>query len=569
MRYHALATDYDGTLTSDDRLSAPVIEALKRLRTSGRRVIMVTGRRLGDLLADCSHPQLFDLIVAENGAIVYSPHAREETRLGAPPSVRLVRELRDRGVEPLEIGQVIVATHAPHRATVQDVIWELGLEAQVIGNRGAVMVLPAGINKATGLAHALRELGLSRHEVVGVGDAENDHSFLRECECAVAVANASPALKEAADHVTQGETGPGVVELIDELVADDLAGIDAPLSRHAIPLGQRTDGTEVRLAPYGHNALVAGPPGCGKSTVAAGIVERLVARDYQVCIIDPEGDYGTLRDVVPIGDRHRAPSVDEVLSVLRAPDMNLAINLLGIALDERPEYFAQLLPRLQAMRARTGRPHWLLVDEAHHVLPATWGPAASVLPLELRETVLVTVHPEHVVPAALKPVDVVLAIGQSPDRTLDGFAKATGRALPWSIDPVPPPGCATAWFIDGSGPPFAMIPVPGRTERIRHLRKYAEGDLRWHSFWFRGPHGDQNLKAQNLVAFCELAQGVDDVTWGYHLRRGDYSRWFRTAIRDEHLADDTALIEANEDLSSAQTRAMIRALVDARYTLPA
>ncbi|MEO8801133.1 MAG: HAD family hydrolase, partial [Polyangiaceae bacterium] len=210
MRYLALVTDYDGTLASSDTVSERVALALERLRTSGRRAILVTGRRLDDLLAVCPYGKLFDLIVAENGAIVYDPRSREETRLANPPSKLLIHGLQARGVDPLEIGQVLVATHAPHRAAVQDVIWELGLEAQVIGNRGAVMVLPAGINKATGMAHALRELGLSRHEVVGIGDAENDHSFLQRCECAVAVANAASSIKDIAAFVTKAEAGDGV-----------------------------------------------------------------------------------------------------------------------------------------------------------------------------------------------------------------------------------------------------------------------------------------------------------------------------------------------------------------------
>ncbi|MHB0982805.1 MAG: HAD family hydrolase, partial [Thiobacillus sp.] len=378
MRYLALVTDYDGTLASDDRVSEQTVRALERLRVSGRRAILVTGRRLDDLLAVCPCVPLFDLVVAENGAIVYDPASREETRLANPPSKLLVQTLQARGVAPLEIGQVLVATHAPHRAAVQDVIWELGLEAQVIGNRGAVMVLPAGVNKATGLEHALRKLGLSRHEVVGIGDAENDHSFLTRCECAVAVANSAPSIKQIAAFVTAAENGNGVIELIDELIADDLRRLEGSLPQNFILLGTRTDGSAVQLSPYGHNLLVAGPSGSGKSTLTAGIIERLIEKDYQVCIIDPEGDYGTLRDVVALGNQWRAPSVNEVLSILDDPKINLSVNLLGIPLDDRPDFFARLLPNLQAMRARSGRPHWLVVDEAHHMLPSTWGHAASV-----------------------------------------------------------------------------------------------------------------------------------------------------------------------------------------------
>lgn len=568
MRYLALVTDYDGTLASHDRVSDRAVQALQRVRASGRKTILVTGRRLEDLLAVCDCAPLFDLVVAENGALLYDPARREETVLANPPAKALVKGLRARGVAPLDIGQVIVATDAPHRRTVQDLVWELGLEAQVIGNRGAVMVLPAGVNKGTGLDHALRKLGLSRHEVVGIGDAENDHSFLERCEAAVAVANALPALKETAAIVTTRENGDGVVELVDELVADDLQRLAGSLGQHSIMLGTRPDGSAVHLPPYGHNVLVAGPSGSGKSTLTAGIVERLIEKHYQVCIIDPEGDYGTLQDVVALGNQWRAPSVTEVLAILEDPKVNLSVNLLGIPLADRPDFFSQLIPNLQAMRARTGRPHWIVLDEAHHMLPDTWGHAYSTLPQRLGETLLVTVHPDHISQAVLAPIDIVLAIGATPHDTLARFGRATDQRLEWPEDLRSERGSVVAWFTGRGEAPFALQPLPGRVERIRHRRKYAEGDLRWCSFYFRGPDCRNNLRAQNLSVFCQIAEGIDEETWMYHLRRGDYSRWLRQSVRDEILARETERIERNADLAPWQTRKLITDLIHERYTLP-
>lgn len=569
MRYLALVTDYDGTLATHDRVSAEALRTLQRLRESGRRTILVTGRRLDDLLAVCDCAPVFDVVVAENGAIVYDPATREETRLANPPPKLLVQGLKGRGVVPLEIGQVIVATREAHRRTVQDLVWELGLESQVIGNRGAVMILPAGVNKGMGLDHALRKLGLSRHEVVGIGDAENDHSFLERCEASAAVANALPAVKEAATFVTASENGAGVIELIDELIATDLQRVASALARHLIRLGQRLDGSPVHLAPYGHNVLIAGPSGSGKSTLTAGIIERLIEKDYQVCIIDPEGDYGTLHDVVALGNQWRAPSVTEILSILEDPKLNLSINLLGIPLADRPAFFGLLIPNLQAMRACTGRPHWIVLDEAHHMLPDTWGHAHSTLPQRPGEILLVTVHPGQIAPAILAPIDTVVAIGPSPRETLAQFAEAAGKRLVWPPALAYAPDQVVAWFTDGSEPPFPMRPIPGRAERIRHKRKYAEGDLRHASFYFRGPDCRHNLKAQNLVAFCQIADGIDEETFMYHLRRGDYSRWLRHAVRDSILADEVENIERSTDLSPWQTRKMIIDLIYARYTLPA
>jgi hydroxymethylpyrimidine pyrophosphatase-like HAD family hydrolase len=568
MRYLALAVDYDGTAASDHQLSDRARLAIERLRTSGRRGILVTGRRIDDLLRVCPGITVFDLVVAENGAVVYDPQRREEILLGLPVPDRLIDRLRERGVEPLEVGKVLVATRDPHGPVVFDVIRELGLELQVIVNRTAVMVLPAGINKATGLQFALHKLGLSRHEAVAIGDAENDHSFLMYCECGVAVANAVASLKEIAAFVTRGADGDGVAELIDELIANDLHRMEGKLERHLVLVGQSTDGTEVRVPPYGRNLLIAGPSGSGKSTVTAGLVERLIEKAYQVCIIDPEGDYGTLHAVMCLGNQERAPSVNEVLSVVEDPAVNLSVNLLGLRLEDRPFFFSQLIPGLLALRVRTGRPHWIVLDEAHHMLPQTWAHAASTLPQKLGETILVTVHPDHVAPAILAPIDVVFAIGHSPERTLRTYADATGQHLVWPQGLAYESGKVVAWFIGEDSSPFSMQPQPGRAERIRHLRKYAEGNMGHRSFFFRGPDSSHNLRAQNLAVFCQIAEGIDEATWMFHLRRHDYSFWFRQSIKDCYLADETERIERRMDLSPQQTRDLVRELVGARYTLP-
>jgi hypothetical protein len=160
--------------------------------------------------------------------LLYQPATREEKPLAEPPPEEFIKALQERGVDPLAIGKVIVATWHPHETTVLEVIRESGLEWQVIFNKGAVMVLPSGINKAFGLSAALDEMGLSPHNTVSVGDAENDHTLLDSCGYGVAVANALPMLKEHADYVTKGERGAGVVELIDRLIASDLAELESP-----------------------------------------------------------------------------------------------------------------------------------------------------------------------------------------------------------------------------------------------------------------------------------------------------------------------------------------------------
>lgn len=568
MRYMAVAADYDGTLATNGRISNETASALERLRASGRRVILVTGRILDELEAVCPRLDLFDYVVVENGAVLFDPRTKKETLLAARPPDAFIQHLERLRVTPLQVGRVIVATWLPHHIAALQAIQESGLELYIAFNRSAVMILPTGVNKASGMDAALRRLGLSPHEVVGVGDSANDHSFLLRGECPVAVANAEPSIRAIANLVTSGEAGCGVTELVELLIKDDLKATYGRQPQHRIQLGLGADGSAVSIPPYGSNVLIAGPSGSGKSTVAVGIIERLIDQSYQVCIVDPEGDYGAVDEVITLGSVHHAVRVNEVLTFLEDPHINLNVNLLGISLPDRPNFFCQLLPNLQAMRTRTARPHWIVLDEAHHMMPPEWIHLDRILPQEMGEVLLITVHPWHLAPSVLSMVDVVIAVGPSPRETLQGVAQANGQRLEWPDGLTYQIGSAIVWFLQRSEPPFAMKILPGRTERIRHHRKYAVGDMRLDSFYFTGPDNRHSLKAQNLVFFSQIADGIDEETWLYHLRRGDYSRWFRGAVKDSYLADHAARIEQRKDLSPAKTRKLIRGLIEARYTLP-
>src|SRR5215831_20522191 len=163
MRYHALACDYDGTIAWNGKVDPETIGALEQVRRSGRKLLLVTGRELDDLVKNFRQIDLFDRLVIENGAVVYRPDTREKKLLGEAPPKEFVERLIARGAERVSVGDVIVATWEPYETIALEVIREMGLELQVIFNKGAVMILPSGVNKAFGLAHALAEFGLSPH----------------------------------------------------------------------------------------------------------------------------------------------------------------------------------------------------------------------------------------------------------------------------------------------------------------------------------------------------------------------------------------------------------------------
>jgi HAD superfamily hydrolase (TIGR01484 family) len=571
MRYFALACDFDQTLADMGRVAPSTLGALERLLASGRKLVLVTGRQLDDLRAIFPQVSLFERIVAENGALLFRPQTGEINLLAEPPAQVFIDVLHQRGVSPLSIGSVIVASEQPEDAKILAAIRDLGLELQVIYNKGAVMVLPSGINKSTGVLAALSEMCISHHNAVAMGDAENDHALLNACECGIAVSNAIPTLGDRADLITNSPNGKGVEEVIDRLLRDDLRGVRNRLQRQPILLGTAADGTKVSIDSCDASFVIAGPSSSGKSTTMIGLLERLTQRDFQVCLIDPEGDYSHLEDIVTLGSSQRPPNLTEIFQILHNPKSSLIVNLLGLPLADRPLFFASLLPKLQELRAKTGRPHWIILDEAHHLLPRERSHAPAVIPQNLTGFILITVHVESVHEAALKSMTGIIAVGASPEETIRQFSSAVGVPPP-VYSPLPErPGDVFVWLIDGPHGPVAVRVQPATSEIRRHRRKYAEGQLGPdRSFFFRGPAGKLNLRAHNLNMFIQIAEGVDDETWTHHLRRGDYSQWMREAIKDEALASEVHEIEKNGHESTKdspqKTRAAVIEAINRRYT---
>jgi HAD superfamily hydrolase (TIGR01484 family) len=567
-RYLALCCDFDGTIAHDGLVSDEMVEALERVAASGRRLVLVTGRELDDLRRVFPRLDAFDRVVAENGAVLFTPATSEEQVLCDAPPAALVQELQRRRVEPLSVGRAIVATWEPHDTTVLEALRELGLELSVVFNKGAVMVLPSGVNKASGLDAALKSLELSRHNAIGVGDAENDHALLARCQVAVAVANALPSLQEAADIVTRGSRDAGVRELIAELLADDLASRKGLSARHAITLGHGSDVAPLAFNPLSTSLLVTGRSGSGKSTAAKAVLEQLADKDYSFCVVDPEGDYLDAPHAVVVGTQRNPLALDEVAQAL-ATGSNIVFNLLGVPLEQRPGFFAAMVPLIEQRRLRTGQPHALVIDEAHHMLGRDLPSAIGALAARLDRLVMVTVHPEALSRPLLQRINGLIVVGDEAERPVQAFAAATGRRL------LPPdraalePGQAFVW-LEATAPALHRLRLqPTRSHQRRHNRKYAEGELsNERSFYFVGPEGKLNLRAQNLLVFLQIGDGVDDGTWLHHLRRHDYSAWIEREIKDPELSAEVHRIE--DTVADAQSsRRAVRTAVERLYTLPA
>src|SRR5205814_1438747 len=269
--------------------------------------------------------RMFDAVVAENGALLYFPETREARTLGDAPQSALVEELRRRGV-PFDLGSSIIATAEGYADAALAAIRDIGVERTLVFNKGALMLLPGGVTKATGLDAALTMFALSPHNMVGIGDAENDHAFLAMSECAVAVADAIPALRERADYVTRAPGSRGAIELITEHLVNDLAALMPRLTRHSLPLA------------------------------------------------------------------------------------------------EKVAYATKALGAVSFVRSTTGLPHWLILDEAHHIAPADGSPVVELLRAGAESLCMSTLQVTDLAPELRTLPNVVAAT------ELDAFAAATRAA---------------------------------------------------------------------------------------------------------------------------------------------
>jgi hypothetical protein len=270
------------------------------------------------------------------------------------------------------------------------------------------------------------------------------------------------------------------------------------------------------------------------------------------------------------GDAKSPPQLAEVVKLLERPDDSFVINLLAVPTEDRPALLSDFIAVIANLRAKIGRPHWVLMDEAHHLLPAERDVSATASLESLPPVILVTVDPTTLAVDALRKVDDIFAVGDKAAEAIAGFARALAIPAPQLPQTPPSKGEALFWRRSAGREAQIMKSHAPAEKAERHIRKYAEGALgEDKSFYFRGPANALNLRAQNLTLFMQMADGVDDDTWLHHLEAHDYSRWIREAIKDEELADELERIEGQPEPDPKATRRAVREAIERKYTAPA
>jgi phosphoglycolate phosphatase-like HAD superfamily hydrolase len=431
MMFKALACDYDGTLASHDRIGEEALAALARARGAGVRLVLVTGRTFFELIRVCEPLDLFDVVVAENGGVLYFPATGVMRDQAPPPPPRLLAELDRRGV-PFQVGRVVVGTWRPEEPRVRGALAALGFSLEVVYNRAALMLLPPGISKGTGVAQAIRALGLSFHDVLGLGDAENDLDFFEACGWTACPINAVPELKDKADWIFPNEDGASVAQAITGPILSGLLPV-ARSRRHRVALGWSAETSEeVAIPERGVNVLIQGDPLSGKSWLAGVLVERLLARRYAVCVIDPEGDYHVLAPLpgvswTEVADRAGWERALERLD--HDPQACVVLDLSTLPQARKIELIEAGLERIRERRQRRGTPHWVVLDEAHYSLHRE-GIADQALGFEDKGFCLVTYRASGLRDSVLKAVDVFLFARTTARRSWTSSAPSSGDRRP-------------------------------------------------------------------------------------------------------------------------------------------
>ena len=551
MHITVVATDFDGTISQGDQLAPEAGRALRRLREAGRFTVLVSGRPFEFLHDLQDREQTFDLIVAENGAVLYDPRS-DEMRLpfGEAPA-DLLNTLERLGV-PLWRGIAAAGTTTRY----DDAVWvasrELGLAVHVETNRDEVMLLPPGASKGAGLLNLLKSEGLSPRNLLAFGDAENDRSLLAMAEIKVAVANAAESLKAIADYVIPEAGATGVARFMERYLLHGQPFDFTVRGAHHFSLGESAEMSLNAHELVDRNVLIAGGSGYGKSWLAGRLADGLIDGGYQLLVLDPVGDLRSLRRHATClclglgGDE--LPPISLIVQLLAETDLSLVLDLSHMPTPQEQVLFtAGLLRRVFEVHRRFGKPHWLMIDEAQDLLGGRDNPAQLPLLRDARApgVCLATWQPSRLSEAILNRLDGVLLTRHRLAREVECLSQllstrglaVTGLAN--RLDDLGE-GQGLVWGLTRSSgddlTPFKFRLGPHTFPHMHGLHQYLEERAPpAKRFYFQDKTG-QTPPAGNLGELIDRLRTLDLAVMAFHFQRGDFSRWIRDVLHDETLA---------------------------------
>ncbi len=554
MQFKVIALDLDGTIAFHDRVHPDTWRVLRAAKQKGFSIFLATGRRLRDITQLGPFDELCDAIVAEDGAAICFP----STDSIILPFGRVAEEVIDklhRLEIPIEKGLAIAASWTPHDETISKVLASTGYAATIEYNKGAVMVLPPGATKGSGLNIALRELGYSLHNVIAFGDAENDRSLFEQSEISVAVSNATEKIKELADIVLTKPDGEGVRSFIKDLTDGLVPTNFKTRPAREITLGHKGE-QMYKLNPLTltmSNMGIFGASGSGKSWLSGLLAESLLKLEYQIFIIDPEGDYRSMKafpnTLLLGGLQNPPPSCSEVSTLLEYSNMSIVLDLSQYDHEQRLRYTTEMLQTVVNLRENRGKPHWFLIDEIHYFCQNDDSPFTNLLLSAMKGGgfALVSYKPSEISTAVHHKIRHLMLTRIDHEVEIEVLRKTTTcpNVQKLGLDQLISLTEKQVYFISKqkkieSGAFQGVIEYDytrRKVPHIRHLHKYLRAPLPLNKQFHFDLHQMNGLKlsATSIYDFLKVVPRVTTDALKFHLERGDFEAWFREVLHDEEL----------------------------------
>jgi hypothetical protein len=511
-------------------------------------VVIVTGRILSDLCSVAGGLDFVDGVVAENGAVVSLPNGHT-TSLGQAPPASLLSELTRRGIH-FEAGRCVVGLSADFAPVAISLIRKLELPLAITFNRGRMMLLPDSICKSWGLRELLNILGVSLHNAVAIGDAENDHDLLDSCEYGVAVEWGSYLLKQRADYVIPGRGPEAAAAYISEVSSQVRLPYERAGQRKLI-LEELEGQPPFEVAIRGRNVLIAGDSKSGKSWLAGLLCEQMILKGYTVYAFDPEGDYtslATLPNTVMLGGGRLLPQFDD-LTALLPQGLSIVLNLSHLGQEEKMDYVCRHLPLVAKFRRRRGYPHRILLDECHYYLNRP--DHERLLDPELDSYTLVTYRPSQLAQNIIRSVDVVIVTRLAERNEVESIRRLVGADMTQSdwYEALAHLGITEAALLppteEAHGDVRRFCVAPRLTQHVRHRTKYFDMPVAAGSvFVFTDKGRPLGQSASTLRELAERVKRLASPVVEGHLRRHDFSKWIANLFGDIELADTVRALES-------------------------
>lgn len=568
MYRRVLAFDFDGTLAENGQVPAALQKTLEQLHMAGCLLFLVTGRRYQSLNLGLLE-KVFTGMVWENGAVYHHVATNEVYMPFGYIAPHLTAALEDAGI-PLDYGLSIVSTWRAYEDAVMQVLDDQGGGATVMRNKGAVMLLPPGASKGTGLQSLLDICGLSTRNLVSFGDGENDLSMLQISEIGITMANAVLSMKKNADLVTAQPGPAGVLEALERYW---LNGSPLDLeSQHPrwVPIGDDVREDAPAFLPgvdlVGQNLGIFGGSGSGKSWLAGLIAENLHLSGYQLLLIDPEGNFGGLkmlpRMVVLSGDEKTLASPELVTLLLEQNNVSVVIDLVAYPEESRQAYVTDLIRWLHPLREHKIRPHWIVLEEAQQFISDLDSALVKVL-LSLMPGggwAVISYHPEWLAGPVFHALQHYIVTGFDDPEIAEAVRSLLNAPEDTSMVDIP----EMHVLLDD----HRLVRLKKGARRVRHVRhlyKYIDMPLPpTKRFYFHDEKGPLDLEAASLYEFKQILTTLPLSSLCYHHRRGDFIKWVRGSLDDQELSESLERLAAQPLTGEALRKALLQR-VTARY----